>query len=47
MLDADELQLAHFDLLEVDNYHSYLQMLEIRLAVTGTDVIHRFCSNQV
>lgn len=46
MLDADDLQLVRFDLLEVDNYHNYLQMQEIRLAVTGTDVIHRFCSNQ-
>lgn len=42
MLDADELQLGAFRLLEVDNYPILPADAEIRLAVTGTDVIHSY-----
>jgi heme/copper-type cytochrome/quinol oxidase subunit 2 len=42
MLDADELQLGAFRLLEVDNYPQLPADAEIRLAITGTDVIHSF-----
>lgn len=42
MLDVDELQLGAFRLLEVDNYPILPANAEIRLAVTGTDVIHSY-----
>lgn len=42
MLDVDELQLGAFRLLEVDNYPVLPANAEIRLAVTGTDVIHSY-----
>lgn len=42
MLDVDDLQLGAFRLLEVDNYPQLPADAEIRLAVTGTDVIHSF-----
>jgi heme/copper-type cytochrome/quinol oxidase subunit 2 len=42
MLDADELQLGAFRLLEVDNFPILPADAEIRLAVTGTDVIHSY-----
>lgn len=42
MLDVDELQLGAFRLLEVDNYPILPADAEIRLAVTGTDVIHSY-----
>lgn len=42
MLDADELQLGAFRLLEVDNYPKLPADAEIRIAVTGTDVIHSY-----
>lgn len=41
------LNLVRFDLLEVDYFPSYLQMQKYESLVTGTDVIHRFCSYQV
>jgi heme/copper-type cytochrome/quinol oxidase subunit 2 len=42
MLDVDELQLGAFRLLEVDNYPKLPADAEIRIAVTGTDVIHSY-----
>lgn len=42
MLDVDELQLGAFRLLETDNFPILPADAEIRLAVTGTDVIHSF-----
>jgi hypothetical protein len=34
LLDVDDLQLVHLDLLEVDQFPSYLADAEIRIAVT-------------
>jgi len=42
MLDEDELQLGAFRLLEVDNFPILPADAEIRIAVTGTDVIHSY-----
>ena len=44
MLDADELQLGAFRVLRSRYISRIPADAEIRLAVTGTDVIHRFCS---